>query len=573
MRAFGAELEIRASGARVRAKPLRGARVRGRARRAVGGLPARGRRDRGRPRARRGLSAGLAPDRPRRARGVRADGLPRRAQRRRASSSTRPSTACARVDVDMNDDPRRGARARGRLPLRGRPEHDPQHRAPAHQGERPPGRARDRAPQARRRARAGADVAPHRARPAPRRAHRDLRRPPDGDGRSRSPACACPASRSRTRPASPRRGPGTSRRSTRSSAAPPSGAPQLLGRAALEVAVRAVVELGLRDRGAAIGDAPFRTARAAVPLVVLLHGVEVQRVQTVRAGASAVRRSILDHGAQSMPASRAPQARARLTGPCAASASSIPAMLDQPGTPPRGVALEARGLARHFGAHRALDGLDLRIEPGEAFGLLGANGAGKTTFLRLVTGYLLPTAGSVTVDGISPARDAQAVARRLGFVAETTRLYPELRVRGFLRFVAGARGLAGALAERASPRASAASISKPVAQPADRPPLEGVPAAREPRAGLPPRSAAPPRRRADERPRSAPAGRGARRAARAARRAHAAPLHARPRRGARAHRARRGAPPRAARRRRADRRGARRGRSRSRSSAAEGRAA
>jgi ABC-2 type transport system ATP-binding protein len=122
-------------------------------------------------------------------------------------------------------------------------------------------------------------------------------------------------------------------------------------------------------------------------------------------------------------------------------------MLDQAGATPRGVALEARGLARHFGAHRALDGLDLRIEPGEAFGLLGANGAGKTTFLRLVTGYLLPTSGSVTVDGISPARDAQAVAQRLGFVAETTRLYPELRVRGFLRFVAGARGLAGALAE------------------------------------------------------------------------------------------------------------------------------
>ena len=108
-----------------------------------------------------------------------------------------------------------------------------------------------------------------------------------------------------------------------------------------------------------------------------------------------------------------------------------------------GAALEARGLARHFGAQRALEGLDLRIEPGEAFGLLGANGAGKTTFLRLVTGYLLPTAGSVTVDGLSPARDAQAVASRLGFVAETTRLYPELRVRGFLRFVAGARGLAG----------------------------------------------------------------------------------------------------------------------------------
>jgi ABC-2 type transport system ATP-binding protein len=113
---------------------------------------------------------------------------------------------------------------------------------------------------------------------------------------------------------------------------------------------------------------------------------------------------------------------------------------------PRGVALEARALTRRFGAHLALDALDLRIEPGEAFGLLGANGAGKTTFLRLATGFLLPSYGSVQVDGVSPARDARAVSRRLGFVAETTRLYPELRVRALLRFVAGARELAGPLA-------------------------------------------------------------------------------------------------------------------------------
>jgi len=116
------------------------------------------------------------------------------------------------------------------------------------------------------------------------------------------------------------------------------------------------------------------------------------------------------------------------------------------GAAARGVAVEARGLTRRFGAHLALAGLDLRIEPGEAFGLLGANGAGKTTFLRLVTGFLLPSAGEVLVGGRSPARDARAVAPLLGFVAETTRLYPELRVRALLRFVAGARGLAGVLA-------------------------------------------------------------------------------------------------------------------------------
>lgn len=108
-----------------------------------------------------------------------------------------------------------------------------------------------------------------------------------------------------------------------------------------------------------------------------------------------------------------------------------------------GVAIEAKGLTRRFGPHVALDGLDLRIGPGEAFGLLGANGAGKTTFIRLVTGFLLPSAGTVTVDGITAATDPSGVSARIGFVAETTRLYPELRVGTFLRFAGGARGLSG----------------------------------------------------------------------------------------------------------------------------------
>jgi ABC-2 type transport system ATP-binding protein len=109
----------------------------------------------------------------------------------------------------------------------------------------------------------------------------------------------------------------------------------------------------------------------------------------------------------------------------------------------RGCRIEAQDLVRRFGDHVALDAVSLGVEPGETFGLLGANGAGKTTFIRLLTGYLVPSAGSVRVDGLSPIRDAQAVHARMGFAAETSRIYPELRVRGFLRFAAGARGLAG----------------------------------------------------------------------------------------------------------------------------------
>ncbi len=115
----------------------------------------------------------------------------------------------------------------------------------------------------------------------------------------------------------------------------------------------------------------------------------------------------------------------------------------------RGVQIEANGLCRRFGAFAALTNLDLSIEPGEVFGLLGANGAGKTTFIRLATGSLLPSEGTIRVNGLSPGRHPQAVQAQLGYVPETPRLYTELRVEGFLRFVAGLRGLSRSSAEEA----------------------------------------------------------------------------------------------------------------------------
>ncbi len=120
--------------------------------------------------------------------------------------------------------------------------------------------------------------------------------------------------------------------------------------------------------------------------------------------------------------------------------------------PAQGARVEARELVRRFGDHLALDRLSLDVQPGETFGLLGANGAGKTTFIRLVTGYLVPTRGEVRVDGLSPVRDAEAVHARMGFVAETSRIYPDLRVGGFLRFVGRVRGLAGDALEDAVAR-------------------------------------------------------------------------------------------------------------------------
>jgi ABC-2 type transport system ATP-binding protein len=122
---------------------------------------------------------------------------------------------------------------------------------------------------------------------------------------------------------------------------------------------------------------------------------------------------------------------------------------------PRGPEIVARGLSRRFGQHRALESLDLDVPAGSTYGLLGANGAGKTTLIRLVSGYLLPSAGTIHVGGVSPAEEPVRVQARLGYVMETSRLYPELSVRGFLRFLAAARGIARAGREAAVERALA----------------------------------------------------------------------------------------------------------------------
>jgi len=121
----------------------------------------------------------------------------------------------------------------------------------------------------------------------------------------------------------------------------------------------------------------------------------------------------------------------------------------------RGIEVVAERLTRRFGPHVAVDSLDLVIPANTTFGLLGPNGAGKTTFIRMVTGFLLPSSGRVRVGGLSPVEQRRAVCERTGFVMETSRLYPELRVEGFLRFAGGARGLAGKRLAEAVERAMA----------------------------------------------------------------------------------------------------------------------
>jgi len=111
------------------------------------------------------------------------------------------------------------------------------------------------------------------------------------------------------------------------------------------------------------------------------------------------------------------------------------------------------GVERRFGRTVALAGLDLAVEPGTVMGLIGRNGAGKTTALRLGHGVLFPDAGRVRVLGLDPVEDGLEVRTRVSLLTEESSLYPWMTVEEILRFGAGLhphwdRDLADGLARR-----------------------------------------------------------------------------------------------------------------------------
>ncbi len=103
--------------------------------------------------------------------------------------------------------------------------------------------------------------------------------------------------------------------------------------------------------------------------------------------------------------------------------------------------IRVEALTRNYGDLTAVDQVSFEIGPGEIVGLLGHNGAGKTTIMKMMTGYLEPTGGSIEIDGLDLATARTAVQSRIGYLPENDPLYPEMTVIDYLDYAAELHGV------------------------------------------------------------------------------------------------------------------------------------
>jgi ABC-2 type transport system ATP-binding protein len=103
--------------------------------------------------------------------------------------------------------------------------------------------------------------------------------------------------------------------------------------------------------------------------------------------------------------------------------------------------LSVRDLRKRYGDLTALDGVSFEVEKGDILGFLGPNGAGKSTTMKIVTGFIPPSSGTATVDGFDVRTDSIEVRRRIGYLAEHTPLYGDMRVREYLEYRARLKGV------------------------------------------------------------------------------------------------------------------------------------
>ena len=113
------------------------------------------------------------------------------------------------------------------------------------------------------------------------------------------------------------------------------------------------------------------------------------------------------------------------------------------------LAIDVRDLTRRFGAFTAVDGISFTVREGEVFGFLGANGAGKTTAIKMLIGLLAPTSGRASVAGFDVLTQAEDVRRRIGYMSQRFSLYEDLTVRENITLYGGIYGLTdGEIRER-----------------------------------------------------------------------------------------------------------------------------
>ena len=105
--------------------------------------------------------------------------------------------------------------------------------------------------------------------------------------------------------------------------------------------------------------------------------------------------------------------------------------------------IQIRNLTKRFGSFTAVDNVSFDVAKGEVLGFLGPNGAGKSTTMRMLAGFMIPTAGTASILGHDVRTNAVAARRALGFLPEGAPTYPEMSVAGFLKFCAKIRGYSG----------------------------------------------------------------------------------------------------------------------------------
>jgi gliding motility-associated transport system ATP-binding protein len=123
--------------------------------------------------------------------------------------------------------------------------------------------------------------------------------------------------------------------------------------------------------------------------------------------------------------------------------------------------IEVTGLSKRYRDRVAVENLTFSVPEGEILGFLGPNGAGKSTTMKILTGYLPATSGTVKVAGFDVFEEPYEVKRRIGYLPETPPLYPEMTVRGYLKFVASIKGVRrGQLATEMERVAHATGVSE-----------------------------------------------------------------------------------------------------------------